>query len=130
MKTKQGKRQKEREFTMKKIDEFINNLTNDDIDLIDKLNNLYGHDQITEADYKLALEKDNFETIEHFVREILQDDIGDTKLADEHVDFIVEETENLYEQGLCEKDDFTAGLYNCDDLYLYAIADVLDTDIM
>ena len=114
---------------MKDIEDFINKLTNDDIDLIDKLENLYGHGQITESDYKLALEKDNFETIEHYVREILQDDIGDTELAEEYINFIIEETENLYEQGLCKKDDFTAGLYNCDDLYLYAINDALDTEI-
>ena len=114
---------------MRNINEFISNLTNDDIDLIDKLNNLYGHGQISEEDYEFALKKENFEIIEDFIREILQDDIGDTKLAKKYITFIMEETENLYEQGFCLKDDFTAGLYNCDNLYLYAIEDVLDTEI-
>lgn len=112
---------------MRTVKEFIENLSNNDIDLVDKLDNLCGHGQISDKVYELASEKDNFETIEHFVREILQDDIGDTELAEEYIDFIVDETESLYEQGLIdEADDFTGGLYNCDDLYLYAIADVLD----
>lgn len=115
---------------MRTVKEFIENLSNEDIDLVDKLDNLNGAGQISETVYKLASEKDNFETIEHYVREILQDDIGDTELAEEYIEFIVDETESLYEQGLIdEADDFTGGLYNCDDLYLYAIADVLDIGI-
>lgn len=114
---------------MKTIKEFINNLDNLDIDLIDKLDNLYGHGQISETVYNLASKKDNSEAIEDYVREILQDQIGDSALATEYIEFIVEETENLYEQDLSDKDDFSSGLYNCDSLYLYAIADVLDIDI-
>lgn len=115
---------------MRTVKEFIENLSNEDIDLVDKLDNLDGAGQISDKVYELASEKDNFETIEHFVREILQDDIGDTELAEEYIEFIVDETESLYEQGLIdEADDFTGGLYNCDDLYLYAIADALDLDM-
>lgn len=115
---------------MRTIEEFIDNLSNDDIDLIDKLDNLHGHGQISDEVYKLASEKDNFETIEHYIREILQDDIGNSGLAEAYIDFITEETENLYEQEVIDKvDDFTGGLYNCDELYLYAIADALDIDM-
>lgn len=115
---------------MRTIEKFIENLSNEDIDLVDKLDNLNGAGQISDKVYDLASEKDNFETIEHYVREILQDDIGDTEMAEEYIEFIVAETESLYEQGLIDEvDDFTGGLYNCDDLYLYAIADVLDMDM-
>lgn len=114
---------------MKTIKDFIDNLGSYDIDLIDKLDNLCGHGQISETVYYSASKKDNFESIEDYIREILQDQVGDSALAKEYIAFIIEETESLYGQGLSEKDDFTSGLYNCDDIYLYAIADVLDLDI-
>jgi len=115
---------------MKTIKEFIENLNNENIDLIDKLENLSESAQISEAVYNLCQEKDNFESVEDYIREILQGQVGNSEFTDEYIDFIVEETENLYEQGLIdESDDFTGGLYNCDDLYLYAIADVLNMDI-
>ena len=115
---------------MRTIEEFIKNLTSDDIDLIDKLDNLYGHGQISETVYDLASEERTFDIIEHYIDEILSDDIGDPELAEEYIEFIIEETENLYEQGFIdEADDFTGGLYNCDSLYLYAIADALDLDM-
>lgn len=111
---------------MRTLREFIDNLSNEDIDLIDKLDNLCGHGQISETVYNLALKKDNFEAIEHYVREILQDDIGDTELAEEYIHFINDETQVLYEEEIIENIDYSAGLYNCDEIYLYAIADVLD----
>ena len=108
-----------------KITDFIENLTKDDVDLIDKLDNLNGHEQISEEDYELASEETNFKDIEEFVIDILQN--GDD-LSDQYINFIVNETQRLYEEDLCRKDDFTAGLYNCDDLYLFAIEDVLHGD--
>lgn len=115
---------------MRTIEDFIDNLSNDDIDLIDKLCNLHEASQINDKVYKMCQDEDTFEIIEHYVREILQDDIGDSELAEKYIDFIVEETESLYEQELIdEADDFTGGLYNCDYLYLYAIADALDIDM-
>lgn len=112
---------------MRTIEDFIENLTNDDIDLIDKLENLSEAGQISETVYDLCQNKETFEIIESYVREILQDDIGDTELAEEYIDFIVGETESLYKEELIDKaDDFSSGLYNCDEIYLYAIADALD----
>ena len=112
---------------MKTIIEFINDLSSNDIDLYNKLDNLCGHGQISDTVYKLCQDEETFDIIEHYVREILQDDIGDTELAEEYINFIIEETESLYEQELInEADDFASGLYNCDDLFLYAIADALD----
>lgn len=114
---------------MRTIEEFIKNLSNDDIDLIDKLDNLCGHAQISETVFDLASENDNFKAIESCVREMLQDELEDVE-SDEYIEFIVDETESLYEQSLIdEADDFTGGLYNCDDLYLCAISDVLDIDM-
>lgn len=112
---------------MKTIKEFIKNLTDNDIDLIDKLDNLSGHGQISDYANKLMQEKENFESANEYIKEILHGESHED-LTKEYINFIVKETNNLYEQELCEKDDFTAGLYNCDDLYLLVIADVLDCD--
>ena len=104
-----------------KITDFIDNLTKDDVDLIDKLDNLNGHEQISEEDYELASEETNFKDIEEFVIEILQN--GDD-LSDQYINFIVNETQRLYEEDLCRKDDFTAGyitvmIYICSQLKIY-----------
>ena len=115
---------------MKTIKEFIENLSKEDIGLADKLDNLYGHGQISETVYIRASKTRTFEIIESYIEEILIDDIGDTKLAEEYINFIVEETQRLYEEKLILKeDDFSSGLYNCDNIYLYAIADALDLDM-
>ena len=115
---------------MRTIEEFIENLSKEDIDLVDKLDNLYGHGQISETVYIRASRTRTFEIIESYIEEILIDDIGDTELAEKYISFIVEETQRVYEEELIdEADDFTAGLYNCDELYLYAIADALDLDM-
>ena len=115
---------------MRTIKEFIENLSNEDIDLIDKLINLHDGWQISESVYKLASEKRTFEIIEDYIKEILIDDIGDTELAEKYINFIVEETQRLYEGEITPNaDDFSSGLYNCDDIYLYAIADALDLDM-
>ena len=115
---------------MRTIEEFIENLSKEDIDLTDKLDNLYGHGQISETVYICASRTRTFDIIESYIEEILIDDIGDTELAEKYINFIVEETENLYEQELIlNADDFASGLYNCDEIYLYAIADALDLDM-
>ena len=115
---------------MRTIEEFIENLSKEDIDLADKLDNLYGHGQISETVYICASRTRTFDIIESYIEEILIDDIGDTELAEKYISFIVEETQRLYEEELIdEADDFTAGLYNCDDVYLYAISDALCLEI-
>ena len=115
---------------MRTIEEFIKNLSKEDIDLIDKLDNLNGHAQISDTVCRLASEERTFDIIEHYIDEILSDDIGESSLPQESIDFIIEETQRLYEEGLInEPDDFSSGLYNCDEIYLYAIADALDLDM-
>lgn len=115
-------RRKEKYMT---IEYFIKNLTNDDIDLIDKLDNLC--DQISDYAYELMEKDDNFESANEYIKEILTGEAHE-ELTEKYINFIVEETDSLYEEGICEKDEFTAGLYNCDELYLLVIADVLDCD--
>lgn len=115
---------------MKTIEEFIKNLSKEDIDLTDKLDNLYGHGQISETVYILASESKTFDIIEHYIDEILSDDIGESSLPEESINFIIKETQRLYDEKLIlNEDDFASGLYNCDEIYLYAIADALDLDM-
>ena len=115
---------------MRTIEEFIKNLSKEDIGLADKLDNLYGHGQISETVYIRASRTRTFDIIESYIEEILIDDIGDTRLTEEYVNFIIEESQRLYEEGLIlNADDFSSGLYNCDGIYLYAIADALDLDM-
>lgn len=110
-----------------KINEFIENMRLDDVDLADKLENLYEAVQISNYVYKtLSNDSEEFCDVENRIINILNS--GDEDV-EEYIDFIVSETESLYEQELIEEDDdWTAGLYNCDDLYLEAIRDVLCCD--
>ena len=107
------------------IKNFIKNLTNDDIDLIDKLDNLSG--QISDYVYELMQDEDNFENVNEYIKEILWGEAYEHRTK-EFIDFIIDETNELYAEDMCAKNDFSAGLYNCDELYLLAIADVLDCD--
>lgn len=114
---------------MRTIEEFIDNLTSEDVDLYDKLDNLCGHAQITDTIYKMASVQAYFELIEDNVIEMLQDSMTCPR-RDKYIAFIKEETQSLFEQNLInEEDDFTSGLYNCDSLYLYAISRALDIDM-
>ena len=115
---------------MTKIEKFINCLTSEDIDLIDKLINLCDGCQISEYVFNLANERENFVDIEDYIKEILQNEVGNSDLSKKYVDSVISETRSLYVQELIDdKYDFASGLYNCDDLYLFAIADVLDLDM-
>lgn len=115
---------------MTSIKDFIADLTNDDIDLFDKLDNLCGHGQISDTVYDLALQEYNFPIIEHYIKELLHKNMGNEKMVDDWIGFIKEETKYLYDQELIyDIDDYTSGLYNCDDVYLYAIAETLELDI-
>ena len=116
---------------MKTIEGFIKNLNKDDIDLSNKLNNLLDGNQICKEVYELMQDEDNFDSVEEYIKEILCDDIGISPFTKGCINFIVQETEFLYMDGLIDKeDDFTGGLYNCDELYLYAISDVLEMETL
>ena len=114
---------------METITEFIENLSITDIDLVDKLANLYDAGQISDKVYEVASEYESFRNIEDYIMEMLQDEIGNSKLTKQYIGFIEKETQVLYEDSHIDYMNFTGGLYNCDDIYLYAIADVLDLDM-
>jgi hypothetical protein len=97
---------------MKTFKEFVANITKDDVDLYNKLDNMVGSEITSElADFVIST-PDVYERVERCVM----------LWADEYEDFIVSETEKLYEQELIEsEDDYASGLYNCDAVYMRAI---------
>lgn len=106
---------------------FIKNLDSNDIDLVDKLDNLSGSGDISEDVCELA--EEHMKDIENHIKAILQNQTDEPELTERYIQFIEEETSDLYEQGLInEADDYTGGLYNCDGLYLRAISQVLRID--
>lgn len=101
---------------MKDIREFLLNLTDDDIDLIDKLDNMCGSEIDEELYDRLSEDEDIKNEICDNVRYLVKEDL------DEIADFVLEETKCLYEEELIDsEDDYSAGLYNMDGLYSTAI---------
>lgn len=96
------------------IKEWINNITSEDIDLIDKLENMCNN-EINEELFDLIDSNTNkyYPRIEKYIKE----HIG------YYVDFIVTETQSLYNQDLINHhEDWSSGLYNCDQIYVRAIS--------
>lgn len=96
-----------------KFEKWCNNLSSDEIDLVDKLCNMY-ESEISEE--LIELINDNKEKyyprIEQFIRENIKD----------YADFIKSETTKLWEEKLInDKFDYSSGLYNCDEIYVRAI---------
>lgn len=103
-------------MSVKTFKKFANNLTSDDIDLIDKLDNMDGCEITGELAEMIKGHKPLFVTIEEYIKMHIN----------EYEDFIVEETESLYEQELIQDEyDFASGLYNCDEIYVRAILKAL-----
>lgn len=99
-----------------KFKEFVQNITKEDVDLINKLDNMCGSEINDELFEELSNDKEKFSAIEQFVMEHVE----------EYEDFIVDETKSLYEQEFIdEEDDYTGGLYNCDEIYMRAILNAL-----
>ena len=101
---------------MKNVKSFLLNLTDEDIDLIDKLDNMDGSEIFNDVLLNiLSTNEDIQKQILRCVRIVVENGI------DDYCSFIKNETDELYEQGLIEKDDYSAGLYNCDEIYVQAI---------
>ena len=97
-------------------------VTYKDIDLIDKLDNMYCS-EISEEIFKQCMEKDTFKKIEEKVWELMNDKDSEFAKAEFYEDLADEdESEN-------EHDMWSACLYNCDLLYMTAIALVLGLEI-
>lgn len=101
---------------------FLKNLTDEQIDLQNKINNLSESGELdmlfegtTYSESDLMDDEAVF-WINKYIKEYVKD----------FKDFIREETEMVFNSGCCKKNDWTAGLYNCDKLYMDAIANTLD----
>lgn len=93
------------------------NLTSDDIDVIDKLENMC-ENEINEELVEL-INKNKFKyypRIEQYVKEHVN----------QYKSFIVDETCSLFEDEIIDSmEDWSSGLYNCDEIYVRAVADAL-----
>lgn len=95
------------------IKEWMKNITSEDIDLIDKLENMCNN-EINEELYNLINSNTNkyYPRIEKYIKEHVS----------YYVDFIVTETQSLYNQDLIDSNEYwSSGLYNCDEIYVKAI---------
>ena len=97
-------------------------VTYEDIDLIDKLDNMYCS-EISEEIFKKCMEKDTLKKIEEKVWELMND--KDSKFSKVYF------YDGLYgeDESEDERDTLSACLYNCDLLYMTAIAYVLGLEI-
>ena len=106
---------------MQKINDFISNLTNDDIDLCNKLNNLCESGELAnEMLFDIIYYN---ERISNAICNQIRHDVINYKMD------IIEETEQLYNiECITDKYDYSSGLYNMDKLYIEAIRKVFDLD--
>lgn len=101
---------------MRNIKDFLLNLSDEDIDIKNKLDNMCGSEIDDELYETLTENKDMLHQLCDNVRYLVQEDFDDV------ADFVLEETRSLYEEGLIDsEDDYSAGLYNMDGLYSLAI---------
>ena len=96
-------------------------VTYKDIDLIDKLDNMYCS-EISEEIFEKCMEKETFKKIEEKVWELMNDRNSEFSKA-EFYDGLFDEDESEDEHYV-----WTSCLYNCDLLYMTAIAHVLDLE--
>lgn len=117
---------------MRDINTFVNDLTSEDINLIDKLQNLNESGELDElTDFFVAriCGYDSFTIANNdkwvnYVEDYIR--VG----AKNYMGYILEQTDYLFENKLIDsEDDYSSGLYNCDNLYLDAIhyANIIDT---
>lgn len=101
---------------MKTFENFVNNITRDDVDLINKLDNMCGCEINSELYEFIRNDSELCTKIEDFV----------IKHVVEYEGFIIDETESLYEQEFIVRlDDYSGGLYNCDEIYMRAILNAI-----
>ena len=101
---------------MKDIKEFLLNLSDEDIDIVNKLDNMCGSEINDELYNRLSKDESVQNKICENIRYLVREDLDDV------ADFVLDETKYLYEYELIEsEDDYSAGLYNMDGLYSLAI---------
>lgn len=97
------------------------NINYEDIDWLNKLDNLSEELNVSEKDYELLKEDGQI------VLEIMKLEIE--KQIDKYVEDVIELTDECVGWGSCEEDDWSSGLYNHDSLYLLAINKYLKVEV-
>lgn len=97
-------------------------VTYEDIDLVDKLDNMYCS-EISEEIFEKCMEKDAFKKIEEKVWELMNDKGSEFSKA-EFYDGMSDDDESEDEHDM-----WSSCVYNCDLLYMTAIAHVLGLEI-
>ena len=97
-------------------------ITYKDIDLVDKLDNMRGS-EISEEIFEKCMEKDTFKKIEEKVWEVMNNEDSEFSQAEFY--------EDLFDGDESEDEHYvwSSCLYNCDLLYMTAIAYVLGLEI-
>lgn len=93
---------------------WIKTLSSNEINLAGKLDNLRDNEIIDKKIYRLLMEdkEDSFPAMETYIK----------NHADDYRGYIMNETERLFEEGVAAwPQDWQAGLYNCDMIYMKAI---------
>ena len=103
-----------------KLNNFIDNLSYDDIDLYNKLNNMYGSEINNDILFDILISN---KALQDRICKIIKEIVYDYK------DDIYIETQHLYDiECIDDKYDFSSGLYNCDCIYTRAINKALSLD--
>lgn len=95
---------------------WIKTLSSEEINLVDKLKNLRDNEIIGKKIYRSLMKnkEDSFPAMEAYIK----------NHTDDYRWFIMNETERLFDEGVADwPQDWQAGLYNCDMLYMNAIDD-------
>ena len=103
-----------------KLNNFMKNLSDDDIDLYNKLDNMYGSEINNDILFNILTSN-----------KLLQDEICKIikEIVYDYKDDIYIETQHLYDiEIIDDKYDFSSGLYNCDCIYTRAINKALSLD--
>ena len=103
-----------------KLNNFMKNLSDDDIDLYNKLNNMYGSEINNDILFDILISN---KTLQDEICKIIKEIVYDYK------NDIYIETQHLYDiEIIDDKYDFSSGLYNCDCIYTRAINKALSLD--
>lgn len=103
-----------------KLNNFMKNLSDDDIDLYNKLNNMYGSEINNDILFDILISN---KVLQNEICKIIKE------IVYEYKDDIYIETQHLYDiECIDDKYDFSSGLYNCDCIYVRAINKALSLD--
>lgn len=104
----------------KKFEKWCNHLSSDDIDLVDKLDNMCGSEISEEVVKTINNDKSRYyPRIESYIKNHVA----------EYKGFVVNETMKLFNEELITSvDDYSSGLYNCDEIYARAIHAAVNKD--